>query len=218
MLNYLLIFGGCSLITYTTDRFLLFLFGNKARWFQLHFFVNMYITAITLPDVIACFIDPNMAFEPIGTIWGECFAFTLHLYHTFFFNLSTIDKYHHMCSVFTCTPLCVIYGRKPISLYCFFGTGLPGGIDYMLLWLVKNNRIEKVTEKNVNAILNTYIRMPGGIIASYLVFTTISKLQNEITIFAAIVLSCLVYMNVTIFGKMAIENNIEHQLKPNRTF
>jgi hypothetical protein len=45
----------------------------------------------------------------------------------------------------------------------FFTTGLPGGIDYAMLFLVRNNLLERSVEKRVNAWLNTWIRSPGCI-------------------------------------------------------
>ena len=43
----------------------------------------------------------------------------------------------------------------------FFVCGLPGGVDYVLLFLVKQRYMEKRTEKAVNRFLNMWIRLPG---------------------------------------------------------
>ena len=43
----------------------------------------------------------------------------------------------------------------------FFVCGLPGGLDYVLLSLMKFGAIEKITEKRYNMWLQTGIRWPG---------------------------------------------------------
>ena len=42
--------------------------------------------------------------------------------------------------------------------------GLPGGIDYLLLILVKIGKIKSIEEKRINTYLNNYIRAPGILI------------------------------------------------------
>lgn len=49
-----------------------------------------------------------------------------------------------------------------VSNYClFFLNGLPGGIDYYMMYLVEGNKLDKISEKHYNAYLNTWIRAPG---------------------------------------------------------
>ena len=50
----------------------------------------------------------------------------------------------------------------------FFMCGVPGGIDYAMLVAVKHGWIEPLTEKNVNAGVNVWLRAPALImIASF---------------------------------------------------
>ena len=56
-----------------------------------------------------------------------------------------------------------------ISLSNFVMCGLPGGIDYLLLFLVKYSCIEKITEKYINRWLNLLIRMPIQMLSFYMV-------------------------------------------------
>ena len=121
-----------------------------------------------------------------------------------------MDLYHHFISVFLCTPLCYVYNKKGLACYLFFNTGLPGGIDYLLLVLVKNNKIKGLTEKKINSYLNTYIRMPGGLITSYLVYKDAYQYNNSVLITMGMyLLSFIIYMNSAFFGKLAIENYAE---------
>lgn len=42
-----------------------------------------------------------------------------------------------------------------------FATGLPGGIDYFLLFCVKRGHMDSLTEKRINRGLNMVVRSPG---------------------------------------------------------
>ena len=48
-----------------------------------------------------------------------------------------------------------------INYSLFFTTGLPGMIDYFLLFFVKNNKIDTMVEKKMNSWINLWIRCPG---------------------------------------------------------
>ena len=47
------------------------------------------------------------------------------------------------------------------NVLCFFISGLPGGLDYLLLAGVKAGRVAAYTEKRLNCSINTWIRGPG---------------------------------------------------------
>jgi len=57
------------------------------------------------------------------------------------------------------------YGRPEhyeLANYClFFTCGLPGGIDYFMMYLVSIGKLEYMTEKRWNTRLNTWIRATG---------------------------------------------------------
>merc|ERR1711916_331415 len=48
--------------------------------------------------------------------------------------------------------------------------GLPGGIDYFLLALVKLKLIASLTEKRINVLLNLVIRWPFQLLSMYVIF------------------------------------------------
>ena len=45
--------------------------------------------------------------------------------------------------------------------------GLPGGITYVCLCLVKYKKMGKITEKKINRFLNLYLRGPGLIMVAF---------------------------------------------------
>ena len=46
--------------------------------------------------------------------------------------------------------------------------GVPGGIDYFLLFLVKRNYLNKLTEKKINRFLNLLLRWPFMFLSAYI--------------------------------------------------
>ena len=69
--------------------------------------------------------------------------------------------------------------------------GIPGGIDYFLLFLVKYNIINKMTEKNLNRWLNLIIRWPIMFMTSYIFMINLHKLNIN-----------LIQLNFMIFGML----------------
>lgn len=194
---------------HTTDHLLCKYYSDKARWFQIHSFVNLFVCIFSISDIMSIIYDVNEAVMPLSNHIGGTFAVQIHLYHTLNFPLTTMDIYHHISSVFLCFPPSLIFNKKILALFYFIGTGLPGGIDYFLLTLVKNKQFDYLREKKYNSNINAYIRMPGGAICSFLTFN--AALNNPILIekLSGYFLSFIVFTNTAFFGKMAIENYVE---------
>ena len=167
---------------YIVDYIVCKTFGEKARWFQLHFIINMFVCIFCINDIIEIVFDVNKSNYQLTSHVGGSFALQVHFYHTLNFELTEMDKFHHISSVFLCFPPSIVFNRKILSLFYFIGTGLPGGIDYLLLTLVKNNKLHYLKEKNYNSYINTYIRMPGGAICSFLTFNTSINTNNTFQI------------------------------------
>jgi len=178
-------------------------FQYKARWFQLHSITNYVISALTLCDVCDCLLDPSQSSIKQSPGYAAGLTLTLHLYHSVLFNMRVEDWCHHI-SGFIITPILIEHSCKGISFAYFFITGLPGAIDYSVLVLYKNDIVKKETHKFISSKLNAYIRMPGGIISSYLLFKdTISQpiINNHMLLLCA-----FLYLNSCFYGKQAIEN------------
>jgi hypothetical protein len=50
-----------------------------------------------------------------------------------------------------------------LGVSIFFLSGLPGGIDYVMLCLVYHGKMQKATEKRIFASINVWLRAPGTI-------------------------------------------------------
>ena len=85
------------------------------------------------------------------------------MYHFLAFTkLRSEDIVHHLLfvGVFGAVNFLMEWGRV-VNCILFFVTGLPGGIDYALLALVKLGKYDKLDEKRANARINTWLRCPG---------------------------------------------------------
>lgn len=144
---------------YITDRFRL-----QGVYYFLHAIHNACIVALTASDVwntLTNFsavgsVPPNMAALQL------CFA--LHAYHCIVYwrKFRYDDWLHHGLMIGVALPLgWVLPSGRLLGFSLFFTTGLPGGIDYVLLFLTRNGLLDRNVEKRVNTWLNVWIRAPG---------------------------------------------------------
>jgi hypothetical protein len=73
---------------------------------------------------------------------------------------TTTTTHHHHRGVICFMG--IIYESGPIQNFiAFFICGLPGGLDYLMLFGVKQGYFEKLDEKQWNARINVWVRSPG---------------------------------------------------------
>jgi hypothetical protein len=180
----------------------------KARWFQLHAIANYAVTYLTYNDTVLCLTNSTYSEQPVSNYIYLYIILLIHIYHCIAFNIRLDDWVHHISGVFITAPIFALYPNKAKSIACFFICGLPGAIDYTMLILYKNNAIQKITQKRVCAYLNTYIRMPGSIIAVYLIYTN-SIILNSILLK---ILAGILYVNACFYGKQSIETYEKYKI------
>jgi hypothetical protein len=195
------------------DSILILYTGRNGRWFKLHAVANFVVVGITSNDIYEIAINPYNAFQPKNHIMDGIFVLMIHVYHCIYFKLKPIDYPHHIISVFIPTFLIPNIHYRYTSLYTFIGSGLPGGLNYIALSMVKNQQMDRITEKQISSFLNAYIRIPGGIIATFLGLMSAVNEKNELTKYCIYTTSFLTYYNVVYFGKMAMENYGENKYK-----
>ena len=100
-----------------------------------------------------------------------------------------------------------------VSWLLIIATGIPGGIDYFLLILVKLNKLTIKDEKNANALLNTYFRGPFGVLGSYFCYRYILQARYMSQQAAAAIIMITSYWNANYFTKLAVENNIKYKIE-----
>ena len=142
-----------------------------ACWYLLHSLGNFVITGLSIPDFIYVFRTPPAALcvaycrslPGLGcSDWPTCIVVALHFYHMLAFRLSADDVFHHLLFVPIIAGMKFFYALGALcNVLCFFISGFPGAIDYMLLAAVKAGRVSPITEKRLNCSINTWLRGPG---------------------------------------------------------
>lgn len=143
----------------------------KSRWFTLHTLVNIIVVALSADDAYYTLKAPMHAVGGPASTMAISLIIALHAYHAVFFKLSAVDIVHHVVSVGILGPLAVWFRPGVFMNYvCFFVSGLPGGIDYAMLALVKHGYMDALTEKYWNTKINVWMRGPFLVIGSFIAY------------------------------------------------
>ena len=141
---------------------------TRSKWnnpyYAVHAIHNAAIVYTTAPDIYHTFTDLH-GLAKYDTNWlAVQLCAALHLYHIalYYPKFRFDDWLHHLLMIGVALPVgCYVQAHTFMGFSLFFTTGLPGGIDYFLLFLVRNGYLNKYTEKDINAFLNVWIRSPG---------------------------------------------------------
>jgi len=186
-------------------------FNIEGRYYLNHFIGNMMIVNYTFPYLISSYTDniiedTNMIENAIAIVYS------IHIYHMiwYFSKLRYDDWLHHLLMVGVSLPLTIVASNNNLTGHClFFITGLPGGIDYMLLFLIRNNIMDKMIEKKINRVINLWVRCPGCIATSTLIIYNIVKYYHTLTfamLMASLIITGTVYWNGIYFMEQVVVN------------
>ena len=146
----------------------------SGRYFFLHAVVNLCINLpISARDTVH-FLTHDPIRSGIG-FDGFCaskqpsiITNALHLYHLAFFSMKPIDLIHHIPAILVvCGSHWYAYGPVWNAQVFLALMGIPGGVDYALLTLVKSGVMCRGTEKVLNAHLNVWMRCPAALLTSF---------------------------------------------------
>jgi hypothetical protein len=138
--------------------------GFTNPYYLIHSLHNAVIVYLTAPDVYATFTDFYALQAYSVNLDAAALVAALHIYHILMYRekLRFDDWLHHGLMIGVALPIgCLVPCGTLMGFNLFFTTGLPGGIDYFLLFLVRNYIIHRMTEKRINRFLNVWIRSPG---------------------------------------------------------
>lgn len=156
---------------------------NLARWFFIHSLANGFVCLSAISSIKAVVSDPINAFD--GAAFGEDTGFfgaisiwpltvinAVHFYHMIGgFQLTAGDYFHHFLFIPTIALPGQLFRWGPLANFqAFFISGLPGGVDYLLLGLQKLGALDHLVEKRVNANLNSWCRAPGILFSTVLCY------------------------------------------------
>ena len=202
------------------DRSLNYFTSLDGIYYLLHSLHNGVIIYLTGQEVFNTLTDFNYIHSSSKNMLAlEC-VFALHLYHlaVYWRKFRMDDWLHHILMIGIALPIGWITNSKSLLGYSlFFTTGLPGGIDYALLFLNRNNWLNRNTEKAINAWLNTWIRSPGCISHATLTLMLISvdTIMFSYMWWYGIIAATLTFWNGQYFMRQIIENNILKTVKIN---
>ncbi len=154
--------------------------GLEGIYYAVHSIHNAGIVYLTAHEVYQTLTDfGSVATAPTNYFAAEL-VFALHLYHCLYYwrKFRFDDWLHHILMIGVALPIGIaVPSGTLLGFSLFFTTGLPGGIDYFLLFLTRNLWINRLTEKRVNAWLATWIRAPGCVAQAALTLALLST-QN----------------------------------------
>lgn len=179
-------------------------YSQNVRWFFIHFIINVYITIYGYSDLKYSITHLDKCSETDWVNGDELYvtAIALHLYHIFHFNLNKLDWLHHISMAIISAPLVLLYNRKCSSVVgIWFTSGLPGAIDYLVLWLVKMGICTSEYEKRLYVYINVWLRSPGCIYATILQLGFLSTMQDNsnMEIYSKIWLMFILFWNGQFF-------------------
>lgn len=190
-------------IIYTTIGFILLdlilsFLNLKGIYYLNHAIANSAIVYYTIPDVIYCYTNYDIIEDRHKNYDAINMVFSLHLYHMTYYikKLKFDDWLHHIIMILFALPFSLYFNIGAIISHAlFFLSGLPGGIDYFLLFMARNNMLEKMTEKRVNNYINLWVRCPGALYSSNLILLYTSNNYQKYS-YLTIITSFLIYLSV----------------------
>lgn len=179
---------------------------HNTRWFFIHFIINSIVTYYNYDDLKYCLKNvENCTLKHVSD--DAYFAIDLvvmaHLYHILFFYkyLKYQDWLHHLTMFGFNGPVFYYQQLKIQSVTVYFCSGLPGMIDYFLLYLVKIKILNIKIEKDIYLFLTSYIRSPGCILTTFLSIPYFFRPQTNFDYLISFISIMLVFWNGQYFMK-----------------
>lgn len=183
--------------------------GAQKPYYAVHVLHNAMIVALTAGDVWASLTDFNSIFvRPIA--WPAVYiCYALHFYHLYEYwrSFHLDDWLHHVLMIGVALPLgSLTRSGALMGLSLFFMTGLPGGINYALLFAERNGWISKEAEKAVNVPVHMWLRSPGCVATAALTVAASLSASDATWLdqFAAAVVAALTFWNGIYFANQVV--------------
>jgi hypothetical protein len=139
--------------------------------------------------------------------WPVIITNSLHLYHCLAFSLSADELFHHALFIPTIGAMGQYFSWG--ALQGAIGTqlsGLPGGIDYLMLVLVKHNRVNVMAQKRLSASLNVYLRGPIITILSFILLQSYLYKRTTVPLAFGLLVMGTAAFNALYYTKQSVAN------------
>eukprot|EP01062_Namystynia_karyoxenos_P016293 TRINITY_DN15940_c0_g5_i1.p1 TRINITY_DN15940_c0_g5~~TRINITY_DN15940_c0_g5_i1.p1 ORF type:complete len:308 (+),score=81.78 TRINITY_DN15940_c0_g5_i1:78-926(+) len=187
---------------------------NKGHWFMLHAIANAWVVVLSVPDVWYTLRDPVMGLSPRScddrplacNDVATCTIWAVHLYHILAYSkLPWDDWFHHLVFCGTIIPMHFMWSWGVwANVLSFFISGLPGGIDYFLLAMVKVGKMDPLTEKKLNVNLNMWIRSPGLVLTVVLNYVSYLYTDHDIPPYPIIIGMAVILFNGQYYAERVV--------------
>jgi hypothetical protein len=199
--------------------YLLKKYGIEGRYYFNHMVCNSIVVYNTFNSMLLSYDTSNIITQDqLSSLYtAKIIIYSLHLYHSLWYyrNLRRDDWTHHILMIGIVLPLSDIVPQSHIISHgLFYTTGLPGLIDYTLLFFNRNNLIHRYIEKRVNTFLNLWIRAPGCIMNTCMSIMAIITNYNQLTntqIYGGIIMISLIYWNGIYFMGQVVTDYANHK-------
>jgi hypothetical protein len=199
--------------------FLLFVTGDtllsrvtnlKGLYYLFHFIHNVAISFLTFHNVVESFDMKRQAGGYLND-YVLPLIYSLHCYHIVSYSnyFRSDDWMHHILSMGVAVPLTLwlFPSKNLLGFSFFFTTGIPGGINYLNLFLYKNDWMTKQKQQRINVFISSWIRCPGivmncAFILQYLYNSQLSFLMN----FYGLVTFAILFWNGVYFQNIVLKS------------
>ena len=145
-----------SLLTFTfcsIDRILNKYY--KGNYYLIHGISNMFITIACINDVKQSYLNLNNFMNYPINYYPSIITLSLHSYHIInYYNKLLFDDWlHHLLMCGVALPIGInMNSGFLLNHSLFFLTGLPGGINYINMFLTRNNIMNRLNQKRINSL------------------------------------------------------------------
>jgi len=197
---------------------------KMARWFFTHAAANLAVVITGTPALWTMLTDPANAMDSRKyndfSVFGSAspipltFINAVHVYHMVGgFQLSGADYFHHLLFIpFLGFPGQILQWGAMEPAGAWFISGAPGGLSYLMLGLLKLGYMDAMTEKRFSANLNVWLRVPGILLTSFVVYQAILYERHTLPLTFAVLQVVLPFYNSLYYAKQAIANYTVHYM------
>jgi hypothetical protein len=184
-------------------------FGLEGIYYAVHSIHNAAVVYVTCEEVWKTFTDFGNAILASNNYTALELVFALHFYHVAYYwrKFRYDDWLHHILMIGIALP---IGGLVPagtlLGFSLFFTTGLPGGIDYVVLFAQRNGWVGRETQKRLNTFLNVWIRSPGCVANAAYTLAYLSLMNSPFRLYwiAGLITATLNYWNGQYFMRQVV--------------
>jgi hypothetical protein len=191
--------------------------GYLKPYYAVHVLHNAMIVALTAGDVWTALTDVDSIFAR-GVTWPAVYlCYALHFYHLYeYWRVFHMDDWlHHVLMIGVALPLgSATRSGALMGMTLFFTTGLPGGINYALLFAERNGWVSRETEKAINVPVHQWLRGPGCVATATQIFA-MTQSATGATIWdrvAATLITALTFWNGIYFTNQVVRADERRRL------